>query len=64
MLHNKGPIHKIWVEVVATVTYLKNRNLNSYLEGVTLLEAWNGKKPNVSHLKVLATLFLSINQKS
>jgi hypothetical protein len=56
MLHNKGLIHNILVEVVAITTYLKNRSPSRCLEGVILLEAWNGKKPNVSHLKVFGSI--------
>jgi hypothetical protein len=38
-------------ESQATITYLKSRNPNSYLEGVIPLEAWSGEKPNVGHFK-------------
>ncbi len=58
IFHNKGLIHNLWVKAIATATYLKNRSLSNYLEGVTLLEVWNGKKPNVCHLKVFGSIAL------
>lgn len=52
MLKNKRMPIKFWPEVVDYVIYLSNRSLNKYLNVITPQEAWNGRKPNVSHLKV------------
>jgi len=48
MLHNKD---LTLGESQATTTYLKNRSLNYFLEGVIPLEASSGEKPNVGHFK-------------
>jgi hypothetical protein len=56
MFHNKGLIHSLWVEAIVTTTYLKNKSISSCLEGVTLLEAWSGKKSLVNHLKVFCSI--------
>jgi hypothetical protein len=44
------------VETIATTTYLKNKSLNNYLEGVISLKAWSGKKSNVGHLKKICNM--------
>jgi hypothetical protein len=53
MLHNKG---LTMGESQATTTYLKNRSPNNFLEGVIPLEASNGEKPNVGHLKKISSM--------
>jgi len=47
---------KLWGEVVATTTYLLNRSPSKKLDGITPEEAWTGKKPNVSHLRIFGCL--------
>jgi hypothetical protein len=42
----------LWAKVAATIAYLKNKSPKNYLENKSLLEVWNGEKPNVEHLKV------------
>jgi hypothetical protein len=43
-------------KIQATTTYLKNRSHNSCLEGIIMLEAWSGEKPNVGHLKRISSM--------
>lgn len=51
MLHvRKIPLH-FWGEALHTVVYVLNQSGTRTLR-VTPLEAWNKKKPNISHLKV------------
>lgn len=52
---NKNVTHSLWVEVVVTTTYLKNRSPKSYLENNSPLKVWNGEKPNVEHLEVFGS---------
>ena len=41
-----------WAEAVNTGVYLHNRCPTRSLEGITLYEAYNGFKPDLSNLKV------------
>ena len=41
-----------WAEAVNTAVYLHNRSPTRSLEGKTPFEAWNGVRPDLSHLKV------------
>ena len=41
-----------WAEAVNTAVYLHNKRPTRSLEGKTPYEAWNGVKPDLSHLKV------------
>lgn len=43
-----------WAEAANTAVYLKNRSPTSGLE-VTPEEAWSGKKPDMSHLRVFGS---------
>src|SRR5579862_2096253 len=45
----------LWMEIAATVVYLKNRSPTRSIKGKTPYEAWFGKKPNLSHLRVIGT---------
>ena len=44
--------HKFWAEALSTAAYLINRSPTKTLDGKTPFQAWYGKKPNVSHLRV------------
>jgi hypothetical protein len=46
----------LWMEIAATVVYLKNRSPTTSLEGKTPYEAWFGRKPNLSHLRIVGTI--------
>ena len=49
MLKTKKMPKEFWAKAVDCVIYLSNtKGLNS----ITPQEAWNGRKPSVSHLKV------------
>jgi transposase InsO family protein len=41
-----------WAEAVNTAVYLHNRSPTRSLDGITPYEAWNGTKPDLSHIKV------------
>ena len=45
----------LWMEIAAAVVYLKNRSPTRSLKGKTPYEAWFGRKPDLSHLKILGT---------
>ena len=42
---------ELWAEVAATVIYLRNRCPTRAVRGMTPLEAWSGRKPDLSHLR-------------
>jgi hypothetical protein len=50
MLHVRKIPYIFWGEALHTVVYVLNQSGTRTL--VTPLEAWNKKKPNISHLKV------------
>ena len=52
MLIDQKVPHVFWAEALATSVYLKNRSPTSFLDRQTPFEAWKGKKPDVSHLRV------------
>lgn len=52
MLKSKSMPKEFWAEAVACVIYISNRSPTKSLKDVTPQEAWNGWKPNVSHLQV------------
>lgn len=52
MLHYKKLPKSFWAEAVACSVYLLNRCLVKSVCGKTPKEAWSGKWPNLSHLKV------------
>ena len=41
-----------WAEAVNTAVYLHNRSATKSLDNMTTYEAWNGLKPDLSHIKV------------
>ena len=43
---------RFWAEAVNTAVYLINRTPCKGLKELVPVEAWSGKKPNLSHLKV------------
>src|SRR5947209_6654854 len=52
MLLEAGLPESFWAEAVNTALYLHNRSLRRSLEGKMPYKAWNGIKPDLSHLKV------------
>jgi hypothetical protein len=45
-----------WGEAVVTAVYILNRSPTKALNGRTSYEAWHGRKPAVSHLRVFDCL--------
>ena len=52
MLNDANLSHDYWVEVVDTTCYVVNRLLTTTLVDETPYEAWAGKRPSLTHLKV------------
>jgi hypothetical protein len=52
MLQNRCVPNRFWAEAVFRIVYLLNRSPMMAVKQKTLKEAWSGRKPNVSHLKV------------
>lgn len=46
---------KFWAEAANTAVYLKNRSPTAALKNMTPYEAWYGKKPDVSHIRVFGS---------
>lgn len=55
MLSDAGLEKRFLAEAVSTAVYLKNRAPTVAVKGKTPLEAWSGKKPNLSHLRVFGS---------
>ena len=52
MLKARGVPNNFWCEVVATIVYILNVSPTKAVMNMTPFEAWRGKKPSVSHLRV------------
>jgi transposase InsO family protein len=55
MLQNRSVPNRFWVEAVFTTVYLLNRSPTMAVKQKTPEEAWSGRKPKVSHLKVFGS---------
>ena len=55
MLQNRCVPNRFWVEAVFTAVYLLNRSPMMAVKQKTPEEAWSGRKPKVSHLKVFGS---------
>src|SRR5436190_6502588 len=54
---------KLWMEIASTVVHLKNRSPTKSLKGKTPYEAWNGKKPDLSYLRILgSTVYVHVSK--
>ena len=51
MLIEKSLPPSLWAEAVSHAAYIRNRCPTKALEGKTPLEAWTGRKPDVSHFR-------------
>lgn len=49
----------LWGEAVSTTIYILNRCPTKVIQSKTPFEAWKGRKPNISHLKVFGCEALS-----
>jgi hypothetical protein len=56
LLKQRGLPAVFWREVVVTAVYILNRSPTKALNGRTSYEAWHGRKPAVSHLRVFSCL--------
>jgi transposase InsO family protein len=56
LLKQKGMPTVFWGEAVVTAVYILNRSPTKALNGRTPYEAWHGRKPVVSHLRVFGCL--------
>jgi hypothetical protein len=55
MLQNRCVPNRFWAEAVFTTVYLLNRSPTMAVKQKTPEEAWSGRKPKVSHLKVFGS---------
>jgi hypothetical protein len=56
LLKQRGMSAVFWGEAVVMVVYILNRSPTKTLNGRTSYEAWHGRKPAVSHLRVFGCL--------
>ena len=56
LLKQRGMPAIYWGEAVMTAIHLLNRSSTKALDGKTPYEAWHGRKPVVSHLRVFVCL--------
>ena len=56
LLKQRGMPAVFWGETVVMVVYILNRLPTQSLDGRTPYEAWNGRKPTISHLRVFGCL--------
>ena len=56
MLKSKKLPKEFWAEVVACAIYLSNHSPTIIVWGKTPQEAWSGKKPGISHLRVFRSI--------
>jgi hypothetical protein len=56
MLHDQGLPMFLWAEACNIVVFLQNRSPHKVLGRVTPEEAFTGKRPNVSHFRILGNL--------
>lgn len=56
MLHYKSIPKRFWAEALSVAVYIRNRVTTRGLSGnVTPFEMWNGRKPNLNHLRVFGS---------
>ncbi|KAH9752860.1 hypothetical protein KPL71_014876 [Citrus sinensis] len=56
MLKSKRLLKEFWAEAVACAVYLSNRSPTRNVWGKTLQEAWSGRKPGITHLRVFGSI--------
>jgi transposase InsO family protein len=56
LIKQSGMSAVFWGEAVVTAVYILNRSLTKALNGRTPYEAWHGRKPAISHLRVFGCL--------
>ena len=56
MMHACGELpKKLWAELVNTAAYVLNQTGPSRIDGKTPFELWHGKKPKITHLRVIGS---------
>ena len=60
LLKDKNLPNCFWVEVIAVVVYVLNIFPTQAVKGRTPHEAWNGRKPNVSHFKKICLIAFAL----
>ncbi|KAK2456950.1 putative mitochondrial protein [Trifolium repens] len=56
MLKSKKLPKELWAEAVACAVYLSNRSPTRSVLGKTPQEAWSGRKPGISHIRVFGSI--------
>ena len=56
MLKSKKLPKEFWTKAVACVVYLSNRSSTRSVWEKTPQEAWSGRKPSISHLRVFGSI--------
>jgi hypothetical protein len=56
MLHAQNLNKSLWAEAVVNAAYTKNRCPSRALPSITPEEAWSGKKPCISHMRVFGCI--------
>jgi hypothetical protein len=56
MLKSKRLPMELWVKDVACAVYLSNRSQTRSVLAETPQEAWSGRKPGISHLRVFRSI--------
>jgi hypothetical protein len=56
LLKQRGMSAVFWGEAVVTAVYILNRSATKALNGRMSYEAWHGRKPAVSHLRIFGCL--------
>ena len=65
MLHAAGLPLTDWKYALRTAVYLRNRSPTSALDGITPYHAWQGDKPDLSHLRTFGCrAYMHVNKKS
>lgn len=55
-MKNKKMPKEFWAEAVACAVYLLNRCPTKSVKDQTPIEAWSGKKPDISHLRIFGSI--------
>jgi len=61
MMNVVGLPKKIWAEAVATAVYILNISPTKAVLNQTPYEAWKGRKPRVSHLKIFGCIAYALD---
>lgn len=62
LLIHSGMTESLWAEAVMTACYIRNRSPTAALDRITPYEAWSGKKPNVSHMRIFGSLTVGLDK--